>query len=507
MNMDQDILLQMTDITKTFPGVKALDHVSLTLKRGTVHALMGENGAGKSTLMKCLFGIYNKDSGTILLEGKEVNFKNSREALDNGVAMVHQELNQALKRSVMDNIWLGRYPKHLGLVVDETKMYRETMKIFDELGINVDPHRIMSTMPVSQRQMVEIAKAVSYRSKVIVFDEPTSSLTEDEVEHLFRIINMLRDRGVGIIYISHKMAEIKRISDEITIMRDGQWIATRPAAELEVNDIIRLMVGRELNNQFPPKTNKPGEPFLKVEHLTGQYNGLRDVNFTARRGEILGIAGIAGSGQKELLESISGLQKLEAGSKITYIEPDGTECLLNGMDPLDIIRKGLLLSFVPEDRFGMGLVGGMNIIQNIMLRTYRRGKGPLTDRKFPRDLSQKIVDDLEVVTPDINRTPIRRLSGGNVQKVLVGREIAQNPAVLMTAYAVRGLDINTSYVIYNLLTEQKMKGVSVIYVGEDLDVLLELCDRILVLCGGKISGIVDARTATKEEIGLLMTKV
>ena len=292
MNMDQDILLQMTDITKTFPGVKALDHVSLTLKRGTVHALMGENGAGKSTLMKCLFGIYNKDSGTILLEGKEVNFKNSREALDNGVAMVHQELNQALKRSVMDNIWLGRYPKHLGLVVDETKMYRETMKIFDELGINVDPHRIMSTMPVSQRQMVEIAKAVSYRSKVIVFDEPTSSLTEDEVEHLFRIINMLRDRGVGIIYISHKMAEIKRISDEITIMRDGQWIATRPAAELEVNDIIRLMVGRELNNQFPPKTNKPGEPFLKVEHLTGQYNGLRDVNFTARRGEILGLAGL-----------------------------------------------------------------------------------------------------------------------------------------------------------------------------------------------------------------------
>ena len=221
----------------------------------------------------------------------------------------------------------------------------------------------------------------------------------------------------------------------------------------------------------------------------------------------LGIAGIAGSGQKELLESISGLQKLEAGSKITYIEPDGTECLLNGMDPLDIIRKGLLLSFVPEDRFGMGLVGGMNIIQNIMLRTYRRGKGPLTDRKFPRDLSQKIVDDLEVVTPDINRTPIRRLSGGNVQKVLVGREIAQNPAVLMTAYAVRGLDINTSYVIYNLLTEQKMKGVAVIYVGEDLDVLLELCDRILVLCGGKVSGIVDGRKTTKDAVGLMMTKI
>lgn len=324
MNMDQDILLQMTDITKTFPGVKALDHVSLTLKRGTVHALMGENGAGKSTLMKCLFGIYNKDSGTILLEGKEVNFKNSREALDNGVAMVHQELNQALKRSVMDNIWLGRYPKHLGLVVDETKMYRETMKIFDELGINVDPHRIMSTMPVSQRQMVEIAKAVSYRSKVIVFDEPTSSLTEDEVEHLFRIINMLRDRGVGIIYISHKMAEIKRISDEITIMRDGQWIATRPAAELEVNDIIRLMVGRELNNQFPPKTNKPGEPFLKVEHLTGQYNGLRDVNFTARRGEILGLAGLDGSGRTETLECIFGVMTARTASSPSTASPAAT---------------------------------------------------------------------------------------------------------------------------------------------------------------------------------------
>ena len=501
----------MRDVVKAFPGVKALDHAQLKLKPGTVHALMGENGAGKSTLMKCLFGIYNKDSGTILLEGKEVNFKNSREALDNGVAMVHQELNQALKRSVMDNIWLGRYLKHLGLVVDETKMYRETMKIFDELGINVDPHRIMSTMPVSQRQMVEIAKAVSYRSKVIVFDEPTSSLTEDEVEHLFRIINMLRDRGVGIIYISHKMAEIKRISDEITIMRDGQWVATRPAKELTMDEIIRLMVGRELNNQFPPKTNKPGEPFLKVEHLTVKNKEgvkmLDDVTFTAMGGEILGIAGIAGSGQKELLESISGLQKLEDGSKITYIEPDGTECLLNGMDPLDIIRKGLLLSFVPEDRFGMGLVGGMNIIQNIMLRTYRRGKGPLTDRKFPRDLSQKIVDDLEVVTPDIGRTPIRRLSGGNVQKVLVGREIAQNPAVLMTAYAVRGLDINTSYVIYNLLTEQKMKGVAVIYVGEDLDVLLELCDRILVLCGGKVSGIVDGRKTTKDAVGLMMTKI
>ena len=258
--MEQDILLQMVGISKSFPGVKALDNVSLNVHGGTVHALMGENGAGKSTLMKCLFGIYGKDSGHIYLEGKEIDFKSSREALDNGVAMVHQELNQALKRSVMDNIWLGRYPTVMGgLAVNEKKMYEDTMAVFKELGINVDPHRIMSTMPVSQRQMVEIAKAVSYNSKVIVFDEPTSSLTEEEVEHLFRIINMLRDRGVGIIYISHKMAEIKRISDYITVMRDGQWIATERAADLEMNDIIRLMVGRELTNQFPPKTNVPGD--------------------------------------------------------------------------------------------------------------------------------------------------------------------------------------------------------------------------------------------------------
>ena len=281
--MGQEVLLQMTDICKEFPGVKALDHVSLTVKKGTVHALMGENGAGKSTLMKCLFGIYSKDAGKIELEGKEVNFKNSREALNNGVAMVHQELNQALKRNVMDNIWLGRYPMTAGIMVNEHKMLENTNKIFEELGIAVDPKRIMSTMPVSQRQMVEIAKAVSYNSKIIVFDEPTSSLTEEEVEHLFKIINMLRDRGCGIIYISHKMAEILRIADEVTVMRDGTWIATEPAEELTTDKIIRLMVGRELTNQFPPKTNKPGEVALEVEHLTARYSLLQDVSFKARK--------------------------------------------------------------------------------------------------------------------------------------------------------------------------------------------------------------------------------
>ena len=285
--MGQEVLLEMKNITKEFPGVKALNQVSLTVKKGTVHALMGENGAGKSTLMKCLFGMYSKDGGQIFLEGKEVNFKNSKEALENGVAMVHQELNQALKRNVMDNIWLGRYPKVGGVMIDEKKMYEDTKEVFQELGIDVDPRRIMSTMPVSQRQMAEIAKAVSFNSKIIVFDEPTSSLNEQEVEHLFKIINMLRDKGCGIIYISHKMAEILRIADEVTVMRDGTWIATKPAKDLTTEEIIKLMVGRELSNQFPPKTNKPGEVALEVEGLTAQYSLLKDVSFKVRRGEIV----------------------------------------------------------------------------------------------------------------------------------------------------------------------------------------------------------------------------
>ena len=294
--MEHDVLLEMKNISKEFPGVKALDNVSLTVRRGTVHALMGENGAGKSTLMKCLFGMYvkdggsSKDSGQILLNGKEVSFKTSKEALEHGVAMVHQELNQALKRNVMDNIWLGRYPKK-GPMVDEKKMYDDTKALFEKLEIDVDPKRIMSTMPVSQRQMAEIAKAVSFNSKIIVFDEPTSSLTEEEVEHLFKIINMLRDQGCGIIYISHKMAEILRISDDITVMRDGTWVATKPAKEMTMDEIIRLMVGRELTNQFPPKTNKPGDVALEVENLTAQYSLLRDVSFKVRRGEIVGRSG------------------------------------------------------------------------------------------------------------------------------------------------------------------------------------------------------------------------
>ena len=341
MNMDQDILLQMTDITKTFPGVKALDHVSLTLKRGTVHALMGENGAGKSTLMKCLFGIYNKDSGTILLEGKEVNFKNSREALDNGVAMVHQELNQALKRSVMDNIWLGRYPKHLGLVVDETKMYRETMKIFDELGINVDPHRIMSTMPVSQRQMVEIAKALSIHAKILIMDEPTSSLTAKEIEELFRIIRQLKADGCGIVYISHRLEELKAIVDRVTIMRDGQYITDGNFKDMTMDQIIANMVGREIKEQFPRVSCPKGKKIFEVKNLNAGHL-VRDINFSLYEGEIVGFAGLMGAGRTETTRAIFGVDPKTSGE----IFLDGKEVKISC--PMDAIKAGIVLA--PEDR-------------------------------------------------------------------------------------------------------------------------------------------------------------
>ena len=497
--MPKDVLLRMVDITKTFPGVKALDHVSLEVKAGTVHALMGENGAGKSTLMKCLFGIYNKDEGHIYLEGKEVNFKSSKEALDNGVAMVHQELNQALKRSVMDNIWLGRYPKMMGIAVNEKKMYKDTKAIFDELGIDVDPKRIMSTMPVSQRQMVEIAKAVSYNSKVIVFDEPTSSLTEEEVEHLFKIINMLRDRGVGIIYISHKMAEIKRISDEITVMRDGTWVATRPAAELEMGQIIKLMVGRELTNQFPPKTNKPGEVYLKVEGLTGMYNQLKDVSFVARRGEILGLAGLDSSGRTETLESIFGVRTRKSG----VITLDGKRC--KNRNAGESIKNGFAL--LTEERRATGIFGVLNIRENTVISSLKRHKRLgfyLSDRSQKKD-TQYYIDALRTKTPT-QETKIRSLSGGNQQKVIIARWLLTEPEVLLLDEPTRGIDVGAKYEIYQLILDLALSGKTVIMVSSEMPELLGVCDRIVVMSGGRVAGEVDTANTSQEEIMTLAAK-
>ena len=497
--MPKDVLLRMVDITKTFPGVKALDHVSLEVKAGTVHALMGENGAGKSTLMKCLFGIYNKDEGHIYLEGKEVNFKSSKEALDNGVAMVHQELNQALKRSVMDNIWLGRYPKMMGIAVNEKKMYKDTKAIFDELGIDVDPKRIMSTMPVSQRQMVEIAKAVSYNSKVIVFDEPTSSLTEEEVEHLFKIINMLRDRGVGIIYISHKMAEIKRISDEITVMRDGTWVATRPAAELEMGQIIKLMVGRELTNQFPPKTNKPGDVYLKVEGLTGMYNQLKDVSFVARRGEVLGLAGLDSSGRTETLESIFGVRTRKEGT----ITLDGRVC--KNRNAGESIKNGFAL--LTEERRATGIFGVLNIRENTVISSLKRHKRLglyLSDKSQKKD-TQYYIDALRTKTPT-QETKIRSLSGGNQQKVIIARWLLTEPEVLLLDEPTRGIDVGAKYEIYQLILDLALSGKTVIMVSSEMPELLGVCDRIVVMSGGRVAGEVDTANTSQEEIMTLAAK-
>ena len=497
--MEQNVLLKMTGITKTFPGVKALDGVNFELKRGTVHALMGENGAGKSTLMKCLFGIYAKDKGQIFLDGKEINFKSSKEALDNGVAMVHQELNQALKRSVMDNIWLGRYPKKFGLYVNEKKMYKDTMAVFEELGINVDPRRIMSTMPVSQRQMVEIAKAVSYNSKVIVFDEPTSSLTEEEVEHLFQIINMLRDRGVGIIYISHKMAEIKRISDYITVMRDGQWVATKPAAELEMNDIIRLMVGRELTNQFPPKTNTPGETYLEVENITGMYNQLRNVSFSARKGEILGLAGLDSSGRTETLESIFGIRTRKDG----VIKLDGKVCL--NRSATESIKNGFAL--LTEERRATGIFGVLSIKENTVISSLKRHKrfGLWLSEKSQKEDTQYYIDAMRTKTPS-QETKIRSLSGGNQQKVIIGRWLLTEPDVLLLDEPTRGIDVGAKYEIYQLILDLANKGKTVIMVSSEMPELLGVCDRIVVMSGGRVAGEVDVASTTQEEIMTLAAK-
>ena len=493
-------LLRMEGISKSFPGVKALDNVQLSVKAGTVHALMGENGAGKSTLMKCLFGIYHKDEGHVYLEGKEVNFSNSREALDNGVAMVHQELNQALKRNVMDNIWLGRYPLMKGLpLVSEKQMYQDTMRVFNELDIHVDPRTVMSRMPVSQRQMVEIGKAVSFNSKIIVLDEPTSSLTEEEVEHLFRIINMLRDRGCGIIYISHKMDEILRISDEVTIMRDGQYITTRQASELTKAEIIRLMVGREMTHQFPPKIQNPyTEDIMRVEGLTAQYSQLQDVSFSLKKGEILGVAGLDGSGRTELLENIFGAATRKSGT----IVKDGKQ--IRNRTPRESIANGFAL--VTEERRATGIFGILNIQENTVVASLKKYlNGILLQSGKMSKATDSMIQAMAIKTPS-QKTKIQSLSGGNQQKVIFGRWMLTEPDILLLDEPTRGIDVGAKYEIYQLIQNLAKQGKSVIMVSSEMPELLGVCSRILVMSGGRLAGEVDADNTTQEEIMTLAAK-
>ena len=499
--MGQEVLLQMTDICKEFPGVKALDHVSLTVKKGTVHALMGENGAGKSTLMKCLFGIYSKDAGKIELEGKEVNFKNSREALNNGVAMVHQELNQALKRNVMDNIWLGRYPMTAGIMVNEHKMLENTNKIFEELGIAVDPKRIMSTMPVSQRQMVEIAKAVSYNSKVIVFDEPTSSLTEQEVEHLFEIINMLRDRGCGIIYISHKMAEIREICDDITIMRDGTYVGSWHMDEISDDEIVKQMVGRELTNIYPPKNDtKAGEVLLDVRGYSSIHDrSFQDCSFTLRRGEILGFGGLVGAQRTELMEGIFGMRHIKSGE--VYIK--GKK--MNIKRPQDAIRGGI--GMITEDRRGTGILGCLSIADNVSISSLDQylHYGIKLNKKKIEQLVKDNVAKLSIKTPS-SKTLIQSLSGGNQQKVLISRWLANNPDILIMDEPTRGIDVGAKYEIYQIMIDLAKQGKGIIMISSEMPELIGMSNRILVMCNGHITGEVQGEEATQERIMSYATK-
>ena len=494
--------LEMCDVVKTFPGVKALNHAQLKLKPGTVHALMGENGAGKSTLMKCMFGIYHMDEGKVIYEGQEVQIKGPLDALNRGIAMVHQELQPIPERSIGENIYVGRYPtKKYGpvTVIDHDKMYEDAAKVLKEVHLNYDPHAKLGTLSVSQMQLVEIAKAVSYNSKIIVFDEPTSSLTEEEVEHLFKIINMLRDRGCGIIYISHKMAEILRIADEVTVMRDGTWIATEPAEELTTDKIIRLMVGRELTNQFPPKTNKPGEVALEVEHLTARYSLLQDVSFKARKGEIVGLAGLDGSGRTETLENIFGVATRKNG----LIKLDGKE--VKNRNARESIKNGFAL--LTEERRATGIFGILNIRENTVissLKKHKRAGFYLSDKSMEKDTAWAI-DAMHIKTPS-QKTKIRSLSGGNQQKVILGRWLLTEPEVLMLDEPTRGIDVGAKYEIYQLIIDLANKGKVVLMVSSEMPELLGVCDRILVMSGGRLAGEVDAKNTTQEEIMSLAAK-
>ncbi len=492
-------MLEMKDINKEFPGVKALDNAQLTLRPGTAHALMGENGAGKSTLMKCLFGIYLEDSGEIYFNGERVTFANPKQALEAGISMVHQELNQVKQIRVQDNIWLGRYPKK-GLVVNEKKMYEDTKRILTDLGIDVDPRDKIDDLSLSQCQMVEIAKAVSYNSKIIVMDEPTSSLTEQEVEHLFRIINKLKAEGCGIVYISHKMEEILTICEDVTVMRDGQWISTNPASELTTEKIINLMVGRDLTNRFPPKDNVPGETILEVKNLTATYQpSIQDISFELRKGEILGVAGLMGSRRTEIVETIFGVRKKQSGEILLHNQ------IIENKDAKQAINHGFAL--LTEDRRKTGIFGVLDIKFNAKLAnigSYANKLGVLDNKKIEKD-TQWVIDSMKVKTPS-QRTLIRSLSGGNQQKVILGRWLLTNPEILMLDEPTRGIDVGAKYEIYQLIIDLAKKDKGIIMISSEMPELLGITDRILVMSNGRVAGIVNTNETSQEEILTLAAK-
>ena len=498
--------IELKNITKTFgPKVIANKDVCLTANRGEILSILGENGSGKTTLMNMIAGIYYPDEGQIFINGEEVTIASPNDAFAYKIGMIHQHFKLVDVFTATENIVLGLNEKPYNL-----KAFAEKIRqISNQYGFEIDPDKKIYDMSVSEKQTVEIIKVLYRGADILILDEPTAVLTPQETQKLFAVLRRMRDDGKCIIIITHKLHEVLSLSDRVSVLRKGEYVGTVNTCDTCESQLTEMMVGKKVALNIDRSEPKDPVDRLEVQHIScinrQGATVLDDISFTARSGEILGIAGIAGSGQRELLEAIAGLQKLTTGVIYYHNPKTGHVDDLRNKTPMQIRELGVRLSFVPEDRLGMGLVGNMDIVDNMMLRSYRRGKSFFLQRKEPKGLADRIIHDLEVVTPSAS-TPVRRLSGGNVQKVLVGREIAAAPKVLMTAYPVRGLDINSSYTIYNLLNEQKEKGTAVIFVGEDLDVLLELSDRILVIGSGRITGLVDARTATKEQIGLLMTK-
>lgn len=503
---NKPIAIELKKITKTFGKVVANKDVDLTVYEGEILSILGENGSGKTTLMNMISGIYFPDSGQIFVKGKEVSIQSPNDAFSLKIGMIHQHFKLVDVFTAAENIALGVDD---GKKFDLKRISADIEEINKKYGFNIDLKKKIYEMSVSEKQTVEIVKVLYRGADILILDEPTAVLTPQETQKLFAILRKMREDGKAVVIITHKLHEVMSISDRVSVLRKGEYIGTIDTAEANESILTEMMVGKKISLDIDRSEPKDPVDRLVIKNINcSNREGvkiLNDVSFTARSGEILGIAGISGSGQRELLEAIAGLQKLDSGSIIYHNSKTGKEDNLRDKTPIQIRELGIRLSFVPEDRLGMGLVGNMDIVDNMMLRSYKKGKSVFLQKKEPKTLAEKIIKDLEVVTPSAS-TPVRRLSGGNVQKVLVGREIAASPTVLMAAYPVRGLDINSSYLIYNLLNQQKEKGVAVIFVGEDLDVLIDLCDRILVIGGGQINGIVDARTTTKEEIGLMMVK-
>lgn len=497
--------LELKNITKTFGAVYANKNVSIDVKQGEILSILGENGSGKTTLMNMVAGIYFPDEGQIFVNGKEVVIKSPKDAFDNKIGMIHQHFKLVDVFTATENIVLGIENEKFNL--KESK--KRVKAITEKYGFVVDLNKKIYEMSVSEKQTVEIIKVLYRGADILILDEPTAVLTPQETRKLFDVLRKMREDGKSIIIITHKLNEVLEISDRVTILRKGELVGTVDTKDATEQSLTEMMVGQKIELNIHRDQPENVKERLVIEDLSViKKDGtvaLDNVQFTAYGGEILGIAGISGCGQKELLESIAGLQTATKKSSILYKPDDLGPQQLVGKTPKEIRNLGIALSFVPEDRLGMGLVGNMDIVDNVMLRSYKEGKSAFLNRKAPKNKADDIISELEVVTPSAN-TPVRRLSGGNIQKVLVGREIALQPKVLMVAYPVRGLDINSSYTIYNLLNQQKDEGVAVIFVGEDLDVLLQLCDRIVVMCSGKVTGVLDARKTTKDEIGLLMTK-